>query len=60
LCLDTASLVNKLLCRNVIDADPTDDLSTEFERLHQHVNPSNLAALDKIFHFNLEALGAYI
>jgi hypothetical protein len=50
--LCTASLVNKLLGRNVVNADPTNNLSAEFERLRQHVNPGDLAALDKILQFN--------
>jgi hypothetical protein len=28
--------------------DPTDDLSAKFERLRHHVNPGDLATLDKI------------
>jgi hypothetical protein len=35
-------------------------LSAEFEHLHQRVNPSDLAALDKILEFNLEASGTDI
>jgi hypothetical protein len=58
--LGIVSLVNKLLGRNDVDADPTNDLSAEFERLHQCVNLSNLATLDKIFQFNLEAPGVGI
>jgi hypothetical protein len=53
--LGTADLVNKLLGRHDADADPTDDLSVEFDRLRQCVNPGNLNALDKILKFNLEA-----
>jgi hypothetical protein len=52
--LGTAGLVNKLLGRKDADADPTDDLSVEFERLRQCVNPNDLDALDKILEFNLE------
>jgi hypothetical protein len=51
--LGTAGLVNKLLDRN--DTDLTDDLSVEFKRLCQRVNPGDLNALDKILKFNLEA-----
>jgi hypothetical protein len=54
-CLGTASLVNKLLGRNDTDADLIDDLSVEFERLHQRVNPGDLDALDKILKFIPEA-----
>jgi hypothetical protein len=50
--LGTASLVNKLLDSNIADTNPTNDLSIEFERLHQCVNPGDLTALDKIFQFN--------
>jgi hypothetical protein len=32
----------------IADTDPTNNLSVEFERLRQRVNPSNLIALDKI------------
>jgi hypothetical protein len=46
--LGIVGLVNKLLGQNVVDTDPTDDLSAEFERLRQRVNPGNLTALDKI------------
>jgi hypothetical protein len=49
--LGTAGLVNKLLGRNDIDADSTDDLSVEFEHLRQRVNPGDLNALDKILKF---------
>ncbi len=47
--LGTAGLVNKLLDRNIVNADPIliDDLSIEFEHLHQCVNPNNFT-LDKI------------
>jgi hypothetical protein len=55
-CLSTAGLVNKLLGRNDADADLTDDLSFEFERLRQCVNPGDLDALNKILKFNLKAL----
>jgi hypothetical protein len=58
--LGTADLVNKLLGRNDANANPTDNLSIEFDRLHQHVNPGNLVALDKILQFNPEAPGAGI
>jgi hypothetical protein len=44
-----------LLARNDADTDPTDDLSIEFERLRQCVNPCDLDALDKILKFNLKA-----
>jgi hypothetical protein len=54
-CLGTVGLVNKLLGRNDTDADPTDDLSAEFEHLHQCVNPGDLDALDKILKFNPKA-----
>jgi hypothetical protein len=40
--------------------DATNDLSTEFEHLRQHVNPGNLAALNKILQFNPEAPGTNI
>jgi hypothetical protein len=53
--LGTTSLVNKLLGRNDADGDPTDDLSAEFERLRQCVNPGDLDALDKILKFIPEA-----
>ncbi len=53
--LGIADLFNKLLGRNNANADPTDDLSAEFERLRQCVNLGNLDALDKILKFNLEA-----
>jgi hypothetical protein len=43
-----------------VDVDPTDDLSTEFERLRQSINPSDLAALDKILQFNPKAPSANI
>jgi hypothetical protein len=56
----TVGLVNKLFSRNFADAELTDHLSAKFECLHQHVNPGDLAALDKILQFNLEALGAGI
>jgi hypothetical protein len=59
-CLGTARLVNKLIGRNDADADPTDALSAEFERLCQRVNSSDLAALDKILQFNPEAPGTGI
>jgi hypothetical protein len=49
--LGTAGLINKLLGHNDADANPTDDLSAEFERLRQHVNPGDLNALDKILKF---------
>jgi hypothetical protein len=49
--LGIAGLVNKLLGRNDANADPIDDLSAEFARLRQHVNPGNLTALDKILQF---------
>jgi hypothetical protein len=58
--MGTVSLVNKLFGRNDADADPTDDLSAEFEHLHQRVNPGDLTALDKILQFNPEALCAGI
>jgi hypothetical protein len=51
----TTGLVNKLLSCNDANADPTDNLSAEFERLRQRVNPGDLDALDKIFKFILEA-----
>jgi hypothetical protein len=35
--------------------DSTDDLSAEFEHLHQCVNPGDRDALDKILKFNPEA-----
>jgi hypothetical protein len=38
-CLGTAGLVNKLLGRNDVDTDPTNDLSAEFERLRQLLPP---------------------
>jgi hypothetical protein len=50
----TTGLVNKLFGRNVADVDLTNDLSAEFEHLRQHVNSSDLAALDKILQFNPE------
>jgi hypothetical protein len=50
-CLGTVGLVNKLLGCNDADADPTNDLSVEFERLRQRVNPGDLDALDKILKF---------
>jgi hypothetical protein len=53
--LGIASLVNKLLGRNNTNADLTDNLSAEFERLCQRVNPGNLDALDKILKFNPKA-----
>jgi hypothetical protein len=53
--LGTAGLVNKLLGHNNADVDPTDDLSSEFERLRQRVDPSDLDTLDKILKFNPEA-----
>jgi hypothetical protein len=59
-CLGTAGLVNKLLGRNDVNVDPTDDLNAEFERLRQCVNPGDLATLDKILQFNPEAPGAHI
>jgi hypothetical protein len=43
-----AGLVNKLLGRNDVDTNPTNNLSVEFERMHEHVNPGDLTALDKI------------
>jgi hypothetical protein len=58
--LGTASLVNKLLGRDDAEADPTDNLSAEFDCLCQRINPSDLAALDKIFQFNPEEPGASI
>ncbi|CAM6023946.1 unnamed protein product [Sphagnum balticum] len=58
--LGTASLVNKLFGRNNVDADPTDDLSAEIERLCQRINLGDLAALDKILQFNPEAPSADI
>jgi hypothetical protein len=58
--LGTDGLVNKLLGRNDANANSTDDLSTEFERLCQRVNPGDLTALDKILQFNPEASGAGI
>jgi hypothetical protein len=54
-CLGTTGLVNILLGRNNVDRDPSNDLSVEFERLHQCINPGNLDALDKILKFNPEA-----
>jgi hypothetical protein len=54
-CLGTAGLVNKLLGRNDADADLTEDLSAEFERLRQRVNSGDLDGLDKILKFNPEA-----
>jgi hypothetical protein len=53
--LGTAGLVNKLLNRNDVDTNSTDDLSAEFERLRQRVNSGDLVALDKILKFNPEA-----
>jgi hypothetical protein len=53
-------LVNELLDRNNVDADPTDELSAELERVRQDVNPGDLAALDKILEFNLKAPGVNI
>jgi hypothetical protein len=53
--LGITDLVNKLLGRNDADTDPTDNLSAEFERLCQRVNPGDLDALDKILKFNPEA-----
>ncbi len=53
-------MVNKLLGHNDVDADPTDNLSAEFERLRQRVNSGDLGALDKILQFNPEASGASI
>jgi hypothetical protein len=53
--LGTTGMVNKLLGRNVASADPTNDLSAEFERLRQRVNPGDLTALNKILQFNPEA-----
>jgi hypothetical protein len=58
--LGTVGLVSKLLGRNDADADPIDDLSAEFKRLRQRVNPGDLDALDKILKFNLEASVASI
>ncbi len=58
--LGTAGLVNKLFGRNNAVANPTDNLSAKFERLRQLVNPGNLAALDKILQFNVEASGTGI
>jgi hypothetical protein len=46
--LGTAGLVNKLLGYNDADANPTNDLSAEFECLRQHVNLGDLVALNKI------------
>ncbi len=54
-CLGIAGLVNKLLGRNDADADPTNDVSAEFERLRQRINLGDLDALHKIFKFNPEA-----
>jgi hypothetical protein len=54
--LGIAGLVNKLLGRNDANVDSTDDLSVEFERLCQRVNPGDLDALNKILKFNPEAL----
>jgi hypothetical protein len=59
-CLGTVGLVNKLLGRDNADANPTDNLSAEFDCLRQRVNPSDLAALDKILQFNPEASSADI
>ncbi len=58
--LGTVGLVNKLFDRNDADVDPTDDLSAEFKRLRQRINPGDLVALDKIFQFNPEASGTGI
>jgi hypothetical protein len=58
--LGIADLINKLLGRNDADADPTDDLNVEFERLRQRVNLGDFATLDKILKFNPEAPGAGI
>jgi hypothetical protein len=58
--LCTTSLVNKLVGRNDVDADPTYDLSAELERLRQRVNPGDLDALDKILKFNPEVSGVDI
>ncbi|CAK9256716.1 unnamed protein product [Sphagnum jensenii] len=58
--LGTAGLVNKLLGRNNADMDPTSNLSAEFERLRQRINPGDLVTLDKILQFNPEALGTNI
>jgi hypothetical protein len=58
--LCTIGLVNKLLGRNDVDMDSTDDLSAEFECLRQRVNPGDLDALDKILKFIPKALVAGI
>ncbi|CAK9193849.1 unnamed protein product [Sphagnum troendelagicum] len=58
--LGTTGLVNKLLGRNNADMDPTSNLSAEFERLRQRINPGDLVTLDKILQFNPEALGTDI
>jgi hypothetical protein len=58
--LGTTGLVNTLLSCNNTDANPTNDLSAEFEHLRQHINPGDLAALDKILEFNPEAPSANI
>jgi hypothetical protein len=58
--LGIAGMVNKLLGCNDTNLDPTDDLSVEFEHLHQLVNPGDLDALDKILKFIPEALVAGI
>jgi hypothetical protein len=60
LLLGIAGLVNKLLGRNDANANPTDDLSAEFERLCHCNDSSDLDALDKILKFNLETLVADI
>jgi hypothetical protein len=52
--LGTVALVNKLLGRNDVNANLTDNLSAEFERLHQRVNLGDFVALDKILQFNPE------
>jgi hypothetical protein len=60
LCMGTAGLVNKLLGYNDTDADPTDDLSAEFERLRQRVNLGDVATLDKMLQFNPYAPGTSV
>jgi hypothetical protein len=42
--LGTAGLVNKLLGRTDVDADPSDNLIAKFQRLRQRVNPGDLVA----------------
>jgi hypothetical protein len=53
--LGTAGLVNKLHGRKDAYAEPTDNLSAEFERLRQRINLGDLNALDKILKFIPEA-----